>query len=77
MEGLVGERSSAAVETDRPGLAERSAGPCRFCDAELRHSFVDLGMSPLANSYLIEDELDRPEMFYPLQAYVCERCYLV
>jgi SAM-dependent methyltransferase len=34
-------------------------------------------MSPLANSYLSADELDRPEKFYPLHAFVCEECYLV
>jgi SAM-dependent methyltransferase len=50
---------------------------CRFCGEKLRESFCDLGMSPLANSYLDEQALDRRESFYPLHAYVCERCYLV
>jgi SAM-dependent methyltransferase len=68
-----------AVEvTDaRSGVKQTTTGRCRFCDAELRHSFADLGMSPLANSYLAADELDRPETFYPLHAFVCEECYLV
>jgi SAM-dependent methyltransferase len=43
----------------------------------LKQSFVDLGMSPLANSYLKRDELFAMEPFYPLHAYVCESCFLV
>jgi len=53
-------------------------GPsCRFCDAQLRHDFVDLGMSPLSNSYLKPADLARMEPFYPLVVFVCERCFLV
>jgi SAM-dependent methyltransferase len=65
------------VRDARSGVAKASTGRCRFCDAQLRHSFVDLGMSPLANSYLTAAELGRPETFYPLHAFVCEECYLV
>jgi SAM-dependent methyltransferase len=65
------------VRDARSGGPEALAGRCRFCDAELRHSFADLGMSPLANAYLAADELGRPETFYPLHAFVCEECYLV
>jgi SAM-dependent methyltransferase len=50
---------------------------CRFCRAELTDVFADLGMSPLANSYLTADELAQMEPFYPLRALVCERCFLV
>jgi hypothetical protein len=50
---------------------------CRFCDAPLSHSFVDLGMSPLCESFLDAEQLDRMEPFYPLHAYVCGRCFLV
>lgn len=50
---------------------------CRFCDAPLVHTFVDLGMSPLANSYLSASQLDDGETFYPLHTYVCDRCFLV
>ena len=50
---------------------------CRFCFSELRSLFADLGMSPLANSYLSPDQLNRMEPFYPLRVYVCERCFLV
>ncbi len=50
---------------------------CRFCAAPLEHIFVDLGTSPLANSYLRPEQLLQPESFYPLVAYVCASCYLV
>src|SRR3989442_1457942 len=50
---------------------------CRFCGAPLKHTFADLGASPMANSYLKSQDLQRMEPFYPLHAYVCEACYLV
>ena len=50
---------------------------CRSCGAALNHTFVDLGMSPLANSYIRPEQLSRMEAFYPLHAYVCEKCLLV
>ena len=50
---------------------------CRFCGNKLTSTFVDLGVSPLANSYLKEEQLHMMEPFYPLHSYVCEKCYLV
>jgi SAM-dependent methyltransferase len=50
---------------------------CRFCGTPLTHVFADLGMSPLANSFLSEDELGQMEPFYPLRALVCNECFLV
>jgi SAM-dependent methyltransferase len=50
---------------------------CRFCETELRYSFCDLGMSPLSNAFLREEELGKKESFYPLHAMVCESCFLV
>ena len=50
---------------------------CLFCSALLRHTFVDLGMSPLCESYVTAEQLNQMEPFYPLHAYVCERCFLV
>ncbi|MDQ3604624.1 MAG: class I SAM-dependent methyltransferase [Gemmatimonadota bacterium] len=52
-------------------------GHCRFCEHPLSHSVVDLGMSPLSNSFLKPEQLGRMEPFYPLHALVCERCFLV
>jgi SAM-dependent methyltransferase len=48
---------------------------CRFCGGAL-HSFVDLGMSPLCESFLTADRLDAMEPFYPLHVRVCADCLL-
>ena len=45
--------------------------------ATLHHTFVDLGMSPLCESFLTADHLNQMEPFYPLHVYVCEKCFLV
>ncbi|RZJ98286.1 MAG: methyltransferase domain-containing protein [Novosphingobium sp.] len=50
---------------------------CRFCDAVLQHDFIDLGTTPLANSFLSADQLKQPEPTYPLRVTVCDRCWLV
>ncbi len=50
---------------------------CRFCRTPLENTFVDLGVSPLSNSYLEPENLKNMEPFYPLHAYVCSECFLV
>src|SRR5690349_13391377 len=50
---------------------------CRLCGAELTHTFVDLGMSPLCESYVPADKLDAAEVFYPLHVRICTTCFLV
>lgn len=50
---------------------------CRLCGARLARTFVDLGMSPLCESYLSAAQLDQPEIFYPLHVRLCESCMLV
>ena len=50
---------------------------CRLCGAPLTRTFVDLGMSPLCESYVPEDRLDAAELFYPLHVRLCEACLLV
>ena len=57
--------------------APRALPSCRFCSAPLRHTFVDLGMSPLCESYVPAERLGAMEPFYPLHVRVCERCLLV
>jgi hypothetical protein len=57
-----------------------SAAPrarCRACGSADTRPFVDLGMSPLCESFLPADALDRMEPFYPLDVFVCGRCFLV
>ena len=50
---------------------------CRFCAAGLSLSFVDLGMTPLANTYVPFAMAQSMEPYYPLHAYVCTDCWLV
>lgn len=50
---------------------------CRFCNFKLKHIFADLGKTPLANSYLKQDQINQTEVFYPLCTYVCSKCFLV
>ena len=54
-----------------------AGGVCRLCHAPLATSFVDLGMSPLCESYLSRDQIDQMEAYYPLHALVCNECFLV
>ena len=50
---------------------------CRFCKTELEHVFIDLVNSPPSNSFLTAEELNEPEIFYPLKVYTCHKCFLV
>lgn len=50
---------------------------CRFCSTELKHELIDLLNSPPSNSYLTAQELNEPEVYYPLKIYVCDNCFLV
>jgi SAM-dependent methyltransferase len=50
---------------------------CRLCDAPITRTFVDLGMSPLCESYVPENKLDEAEAFYPLHVRLCDACLLV
>ena len=50
---------------------------CRFCESALTNIFLDLGMSPMANSFLKSTDLNTAEPRYPLCSYVCSNCFLV
>jgi hypothetical protein len=50
---------------------------CRFCKTELEHIFIDLINSPASNSFLTKEQLNEPEVFYPLKVYTCHNCFLV
>jgi SAM-dependent methyltransferase len=56
---------------------QKMAAKCRFCGEGLRRTFVNLGMSPLCETYPSTADLHRGEMYYPLHVYVCEKCFLV
>lgn len=60
-----------------PRAASPAAPACRCCGAPLHETFADLGMTPLANSYVAPSEAARMEPFYPLHALVCSDCRLV
>ena len=57
--------------TNQPNISK-----CRFCGEPLRYTLVDLGMSPLCESFLSSEQVNQMEPFYPLHVYVCEKCYL-
>jgi 2-polyprenyl-3-methyl-5-hydroxy-6-metoxy-1,4-benzoquinol methylase len=50
---------------------------CRFCNTPLSFEFLDLVNSPPSNSFLSIDQLNEPEIFYPLRVLVCDNCFLV
>ena len=49
---------------------------CRVCSNLLTHEFIDLVNAPPSNSFLTKDQLNEPEVFYPLKLYVCDNCFL-
>jgi hypothetical protein len=63
------------VDPESTGTTGRKA--CRFCGAALNRTVVDLGMSPLCETYPSADDLNRGETYCPLHVYVCESCWLV
>ncbi len=67
--------SEKLVSANRRG--EWASNSCRFCGASMCHTFVDLGMSPLCESYVPAARLNQMEPFYPLHVYVCQVCFLV
>jgi SAM-dependent methyltransferase len=58
-------------------VTRNGAPACLFCGAPLHHTVIDLGMSPLCESYVPESSLNDMEQFYPLHVRVCEECLLV
>lgn len=50
---------------------------CRFCNNELKNVFIDLVNAPPSNSYLTKEQLNEPEIYFPLKVFFCEKCWLV
>jgi hypothetical protein len=50
---------------------------CRLCGSPLNHTVVDLGLSPLCQTVVPQDDLNKGQMFYPLRAFVCDHCWLI
>src|SRR3954451_9966716 len=51
--------------------------PCRLFGNTLVHTFVDLGMTPLCESFVAPEDLDAMEPYYPLRPELCHECFLV
>jgi hypothetical protein len=54
-----------------------SQSNCRFCASPRLSTFVDLGASPLCQTHLTREDLQKMEPTYPLHALVCADCFLV
>ncbi len=67
----------AAVNSPGPRLLRAKDHHCRLCATKLQHIFVDLGMSPLCESFVAAEELDSAERYFPLRTQVCDNCFLV
>ena len=68
---VIEARNSPGAVTD-----ERPPKGCLFCGSPLTFTFVDLGMSPLCESYVRHDQSNAVERFYPLHTFVCANCLL-
>src|SRR5262249_45263858 len=64
-------------ESGTTQLGAAPYGCCRLCGAPLATTFVNLGMSPLCESFLAAGEIDKMEAYFPLHALVCDECFLV
>lgn len=58
-------------------MTKTSQPHCRHCGASLELTLVDLGLSPLANSYVPPGKESTADPTYPLHARVCTGCWLV
>lgn len=56
---------------------EKKGLRCRSCGSQRLESVLDLGMMPLADALLTEEELGAPEAAYPLEAAFCRDCSLL
>lgn len=50
---------------------------CRICGNTKLDKFLSLGPTPLANNFLKADQLNREELYYPLDVYFCNKCHLI
>jgi SAM-dependent methyltransferase len=72
--------ATVSDSVEQTGELSRTAvggGSCRLCGRQLADVFVDLGMSPPCESYVPAEQLESPELFYPLRVWICAECLLV
>ena len=58
-------------------MSDKIGAVCRICGNESLIKFLDLGFTPLADDFLPPHRLLEPEVYYPLEVYICPRCCLV
>src|SRR3989338_5039316 len=58
-------------------MAQRNKMGCRFCNTPLENIFIELGNAPPTNSFRTKEQLNEPEVAYPLRVFVCDKCFLV
>ncbi len=61
-------------QTLRTPIPRPAPQPCIVCDSSEVEAFLDLGETALANKFLREDELARPEPHFPLVVGFCHGC---
>lgn len=69
--------TTTAIVSDVHSVSPSVLKPCRFCGKALERTVVDLGLSPLCETYPAESDLNSGETYYPLHVYVCQTCFLV
>jgi hypothetical protein len=71
--------ASASTQAEAPAAVGggHAVFRCRFCSGALSIPFCNLGSQPLANSFAKRENADQPDPAFPLEARVCERCFLV
>jgi SAM-dependent methyltransferase len=77
MHGAPPALDTSTLDTNAAPREQAGGLACRCCGATLRETFADLGMTPLANSYIAPAQASQMEPFYPLHALVCSDCRLV
>ena len=50
---------------------------CRICRTQSVTEVLDLGFTPLADSFLSNERIQEPETYYPLKLVRCDVCFLV
>jgi SAM-dependent methyltransferase len=73
----VSREKPASLGQNKGVYAMHFVQKCRGCGADLVEVLLDLGASPLANSYISIEQIDLPELYIPLLVMVCGRCQLV
>ncbi len=50
---------------------------CRHCKSKLVDEVIDLGDQPPSNSYIKPEDIEKPEIQYPLKVFICNSCWLM